>query len=74
MCEQVLVQLGDSVRLPYEDGSFDGYGTYEIDGNRIALTRDDGVDGGDGSVRSGQVTIQMTMVDEGVVMPYVFRK
>ena len=57
-----------------EDGSFDGYGTYEVDGNRIALTRDDGVDGGDGSVRSGQVTIQMTMVDEGVVMPYVFRK
>ena len=57
-----------------EDDSFDGYGTYEINGNRIVLTRDDGDEGGTGTVRNGEVTIQMTMVDEGAVMPYVFRK
>ena len=52
----------------------DGRGTYEINGNRIALTRLDGVDGGAGTVRSGEVMIQMTIVDEGVTMPYVFRQ
>jgi len=57
-----------------EDDSFDGYGTYEINGNKIVLTRNDGDGGGDGTVRNGEVTIQMTMVDEGAVMPYVFRK
>lgn len=56
------------------DGSVDGRGSYEINGNRIALTRLDGVDGGAGTVRSGEVMIQMTIVDEGVTMPYVFRQ
>ena len=69
MVDYHLVRDGDAV-----DDSWDGYGTYEINGNKIDLTRDDGVGGGDGTVRSGQVTIQMTMVDEGVDMSYVFRK
>ena len=69
MVDYHLVLDGEAV-----DDSWDGYGTYEMNGNKIALTRDDGVGGGDGTVRSGQVTIQMTMVDEGADMPYVFRK
>ncbi len=69
MVDYHLVRDGDAV-----DDSWDGYGTYEINGNRIFLTREDGVAGGDGPVRSGQVTIEMNMVDEGDVMPYVFRK
>jgi hypothetical protein len=69
MMDYHLVRDGDAI-----DDSWDGYGTYEINGNKILLTRGDGVDGGDGTVRSGQVTIQMTMTDEGPDMPYVFRK
>ena len=69
MMDYHLVRDGNA-----QDGSWDGYGTYEINGNKIALIRDDGVDGGDGTVRSGQVSLQMTMVDEGPDMPYVFRK
>jgi hypothetical protein len=69
MVDYHLVRDGYAV-----DDSWDGYGTYEINGNKIDLTRDDGVGGGDGTVRSGQVTIQMTMVDEGADMAYVFRK
>jgi len=69
MVDYHLVRDGEVV-----DDSWDGYGTYEINGNEIVLTRDDGVSAGDGTMRSGQVTIQMTMVDEGPYVPYVFRK
>jgi len=69
MIDYHLVRDGEVV-----DDSFDGYGTYQINGNKIVLTREDGVGGGDGPVGSGQVTIEMNMVDEGDVMPYVFRK
>ena len=69
MMDYHLVRDGDAF-----DDSFDGYGTYEINGNRIELTRGDGESGGNGTVRSGQVTIQMNMVAEGDVVPYVFRK
>ena len=69
MVDYHLVRDGNAI-----DDSWDGYGTYEINGNKIDLTRDDGVAGGDGTLRSGQVTIQMTMVDEGSDMAYVFRK
>ncbi|HEX5076811.1 MAG TPA: hypothetical protein VFW03_26625 [Gemmatimonadaceae bacterium] len=69
MIDYHLVRDGEVI-----DDSFDGYGTYQIDGNRIFLTREDGEGGGDGPLRSGQVTIEMNMVDEGDVMPYVFRK
>ena len=69
MIDYHLVRDGEVV-----DDSVDGYGTYQINGNKIFLTREDGVGGGDGPVGSGQVTIEMNMVDEGDVMPYVFRK
>ena len=69
MIDYHLVRDGEVI-----DDSFDGFGSYEINGNRIDLTRQDGESGGDGSVKSGQVTIQMNMVAEGDVVPYVFRK
>ena len=69
MMDYHLVRDGDAF-----DDSFDGYGTYEINGNRIELTRGDGESGGNGTVQSGKVTIQMNMVAEGDVVPYVFRK
>lgn len=69
MVDYHLVRDGDAI-----DDSFDGYGTYEINGNNIVLTREDGGGAGDGTVRSGQLSIQISLVDEGRVMPYVFRK
>ena len=69
MVDYHVVRDGDP-----EDASYDGYGTYQINGGKIVLTREDGQGGGSGPVRSGQVTIEMHMVDEGDVMPYVFRK
>jgi hypothetical protein len=69
MIDYHLVRDGEVI-----DDSFDGYGTFELNGGRIALTRLDGESGGNGTVRSGQVTIQMNMVAEGDVVPYVFRR
>jgi len=69
MMDYHLVRDGEVI-----DDSFDGYGTYQMNGSKIELTRGDGQSGGGGSVRSGQVTIQMNMVAEGDVVPYVFRK
>jgi len=56
------------------DGLLVKSGTYMLNGNRIALTTDDGGDAGVGTIRSGQLTIQMTIVDEGKTMPWVFRQ
>ena len=56
------------------DGVLVKNGTYMLNGNRIALTTDEGVDAGVGTIRSGQITISMTIVDEGKAMPWVFRQ
>jgi len=56
------------------DGVLAKSGTYMLNGNRIALTTDEGVDAGVGTIRSGQITISMTIVDEVKAMPWVFRQ
>ena len=56
------------------DGVLAKSGTYMLNGSRIALTTDEGVDAGVGTIRSGQITISMTIVDEGTAMPWVFRQ
>jgi hypothetical protein len=56
------------------DGVLVKNGTYRVNGNRIALTTDDGVDAGAGTIRTGEITISMTIVDEGKAMTWVFRQ
>jgi hypothetical protein len=56
------------------DGSVEDGGTYEINGDRIVLTRDDGIDGGSGTVLPGELMVRMTIVDTGAPMQYVFRQ
>ena len=56
------------------DGVLAKSGTYTLNGNRITLTTDEGVVAGSGNIRSGEITISMTIVDEGKAMPWVFRQ
>lgn len=63
--------LHDGVR---EDRTLVAEGTYEVAGDRLTLLRDNGVDGSDGSVADGSVTVELTLMRNDPTKPFRFRK
>lgn len=57
-----------------ENRTLQAQGTYEVNGKQISLTRDNRVDGADGTLESGQVTLELTLMGNTPNKAYVFRK
>jgi hypothetical protein len=57
-----------------EETSLRAWGTYETHGRQIVITRDNGVDDGEGSIADGSVTLLLDIIGKGEVKPYTFVK
>lgn len=57
-----------------ETASLRAWGTYETHGRQIVITRDNGVDDGEGTIDGGRVTLLLDIIGKGVVTPYTFVK
>jgi hypothetical protein len=57
-----------------ENSSLRGWGTYQIQGNRITLLRDNGFDGAEGTISGSSITLGIDVIGKGVVKPYTFVK
>jgi hypothetical protein len=49
-------------------------GTYHVEGTQIVLIRDTGVDGAEGTVSAGAITVEMTLMRNTPTVPYTFQK
>lgn len=54
--------------------SLRAWGTYEMRGRQIVITRDNGVDDAEGTVANGSVTLVLDIIGKGVAKPYTFVK
>jgi hypothetical protein len=57
-----------------EDRTLVADGAYSIDGSDVILRRSDGKDVTEGSIRNGELTVEMTVMGKTEPRPYVFRK
>jgi hypothetical protein len=54
--------------------SLRAWGTYETHGKQIIVTRDNGIDDGEGTIGNGSVTLLLDIIGKGEVKPYTFVK
>lgn len=57
-----------------ENRTLRAQGTYAIDVGQIILHRDNGTDTAEGSVKNGEVTLDMTLMGSTANAPFTFRK
>lgn len=56
------------------DRTLEARGTYEVEGNKIHLLRDNGVDRGSGTMQNGAVTLYLTLIGSQSNQAYTYRK
>ena len=57
-----------------EDRTLVADGGYSVNGSDVILRRSDGKDVTEGSLRNGQLTLELTVMAKSETRPYVFRK